>query len=270
MSSAEEVDRRWYPALGRCIYCSSTDDLTDEHTIPYGLGGTLVLPKASCKTCADITRRFEQNVLRGPMQQVRVFRRIQSRTKHKDAPTTKQIEVTRKDGAKELADFGFTEARVVYSFPIFDVPGYVKPEGYTAGIRLTGVAMYGFGPSPAEVARSQNAVDLSWQESHLYNSFAKMIAKIAYATAVGQAIEAGIARPFEGTPYVVPGILGRADDIGRWVGTLTTPFQRYENHLHRVTFGTINDGRVVLAEVQLFADSGTPSYGVILGETSVK
>lgn len=270
MPSTEGVSRKKYPAIGKCIYCASTENLTDEHTIPYGLGGTIVLPKASCRACADITKKFEQDVMRGPMQQVRVYRGIQSRTRHKDAPTTRQVEVTRPDGAKELVDFGFTEAPVVYSFPIFEVPGFLKPDGYKAGIRLTAVAMYGFGPSPDDVAKAQSAVNLSWQESHLYSSFAKMIAKIAYATAIGQATEAGIQLPFDGVPFVLSSILGQSDDIGKWVGTLTTPFERHENQLHRVNFGTINDGRIVLAEVQLFADSGTPHYGVILGETSVK
>ncbi len=35
--------------IGRCIYCGGRKGLLDEHIIPYGLGGNLVLPEASCK-----------------------------------------------------------------------------------------------------------------------------------------------------------------------------------------------------------------------------
>ena len=51
--------------LGKCIYCSVTDDLSDEHILPYALGGTIVLQQASCKRCATITGSLEQRLLRG-------------------------------------------------------------------------------------------------------------------------------------------------------------------------------------------------------------
>ncbi|WP_217539485.1 HNH endonuclease, partial [Stenotrophomonas sp. GbtcB23] len=46
--------------VGASIYCGATDGrLTEEHIIPKGLGGTLVLPQASCDDCAAITSLFE-------------------------------------------------------------------------------------------------------------------------------------------------------------------------------------------------------------------
>jgi hypothetical protein len=48
-----------------CIYCGTQADqteakeLSDEHIIPYALGGNLVLPKASCDRCAKETHAFE-------------------------------------------------------------------------------------------------------------------------------------------------------------------------------------------------------------------
>ena len=48
---------RRYAPVGRCIYCGAfSNALTKEHIIPFGLAGNaLVLPKASCQTCAAIT-----------------------------------------------------------------------------------------------------------------------------------------------------------------------------------------------------------------------
>ena len=59
-----EAKRRFQP-VGQCIYCGRGESLSDEHVIPFGLGGKLVLPKASCPACADKTKAFEQRLLRG-------------------------------------------------------------------------------------------------------------------------------------------------------------------------------------------------------------
>lgn len=38
--------------------------LTDEHVVPLSLGGQHILEDASCLDCADVTKRFEQDVAR--------------------------------------------------------------------------------------------------------------------------------------------------------------------------------------------------------------
>jgi hypothetical protein len=55
-----------YAPVGHCIYCGVyTKSLSKEHIIPFGLAeDSLVLPKASCPTCSDITRKHETIVLR--------------------------------------------------------------------------------------------------------------------------------------------------------------------------------------------------------------
>lgn len=84
---APEYDKHIFPPVGKCIYCGSTNNLTDEHIVPFGLGGNLELPKSSCKECARITSKFELAVLRGSMRPARIYREIQSRNNHSDAPT---------------------------------------------------------------------------------------------------------------------------------------------------------------------------------------
>ncbi len=50
---------------GGCIYCGSTGVvLTDEHIVPYALGGQHVLREASCSTCAVHTGLFERKIAR--------------------------------------------------------------------------------------------------------------------------------------------------------------------------------------------------------------
>ena len=53
------------PSRGACIYCGARDcRLADEHVVPYSLGGQRILEGASCDLCADITKKFEQDVAR--------------------------------------------------------------------------------------------------------------------------------------------------------------------------------------------------------------
>ena len=73
---------------GSCIYCGARGvRLTDEHIVPYSLGGAHVLKEASCDTCADITKKFEQKVARDLLGDARTSfdapsRRRQQRPKH--------------------------------------------------------------------------------------------------------------------------------------------------------------------------------------------
>jgi hypothetical protein len=44
-----------YPAVNKRVYCGAGNcALSDEHIMPYFLGGVLVLPKASCEECQKI------------------------------------------------------------------------------------------------------------------------------------------------------------------------------------------------------------------------
>lgn len=61
-----------YRAAGKCIYCGCTEQLTDEHIVPFALGGNLVLPTASCVACADRTKKYEQRTLRATLGNVRI------------------------------------------------------------------------------------------------------------------------------------------------------------------------------------------------------
>lgn len=81
---------RWhaekYPPVGHCIYCGSTESLSDEHIIPFGLqpkGGDWFLPKASCEECAKITKGFEGSCLQGTLGSFRAKLNLKSRRKPK-------------------------------------------------------------------------------------------------------------------------------------------------------------------------------------------
>ena len=89
-----------------------------------------------------------------------------------------------------------------------------------------------------------------------------MIAKIAYSFCLAE----GQIDLIEDKSFLLSSILGKTDDIGSWVGTLTEPIKSQKGLLHRLGIYRDEKSGFLKAEVQLFADSETPSYGVILGK----
>jgi hypothetical protein len=255
------LDKLKYSPVGHCIYCGDTSHLSCEHILPLGLSGTAELPEASCEGCRKITGQVEQIVLRGPMWPVRVYRGLKSRTKHKDAPRTYPLTIIR-GGQEALVSLPPEEYPILLPFPVFTPPAILDPEGYSDGIRVKKVTTISFGPRPEEVLKKHGAEQIRISRDVKPVAFARMLAKIAYAWAVA---ERQIDAPNADSP-VVSAILGKTDDIGRWVGTLDHPSSHTSNALHHLAIHRDASRGMLIAEVRLFADSQTPSYGIILGK----
>jgi HNH endonuclease len=72
---------RTYRSIELCIYCGSTEELSDEHIIPMGLGGRLVLSHASCAICSSKTSKQERTCLRTMYGPLRLLYGLPSRRK---------------------------------------------------------------------------------------------------------------------------------------------------------------------------------------------
>ena len=258
-----ELDHHKYEPIGHCIYCGSTNSLSGEHIVPYGLGGNLILPMSSCKNCAEITSRFELAVLRGSMLPTRVYREIQSRKEHKSAPKTYPLVVERNNEI-ETIEVPLDEYPILVTFPIFSVPGYLKNDKSTKGIYLDGIASVSFGTDPKEVIKKYGANRLVIKPAgDKPTDFAKMVAKIAFSMAVATGAFGHIDYS---KSFVLPAILGKSDDIGHWVGTITEPIRSAKYHLHRVLIYPDEEKGLLIGDVQILSDSETPRYGVILSK----
>ena len=258
--TTKQLDGKVYPPVGKCIYCGCTEELEKEHILPLALSGTAILPKASCRKCASITGAVEQELLRGSFWPVRIFRNLKSRTKHKDAPVTFPMTFVR-NGKEEVHHLKINELPILLHFPLLAPPGHLLPGTPTAGIQLSGFATVRFGKDPIQAVSMRGATGLQVSESHKPVAFARMIAKIAYAFAYAE----GAMNDMDGEPFVLPAILGEKDDVGRWVGTLTDAPKSHPGTLHRIEVHHDRARGLLCAEVQLFSDSETPSYGVLLG-----
>jgi len=234
--------------IGQCIYCHATNDLRDEHIVPFALGGQWVLGKASCPACADKTSAFEGDVLRGELLMARSALGI--KTRHaKDRPTRKKAVLIRDSQPLEL-DLPVNQAVVELPLMEFEMPAYLSGRRYASGISVKGIRVYNVGQiTPEELVREHGASGLQLTISNKAVSFGRMIAKIAYTYTVAScgldALE---------VVYVLPALVGDVDDIGMWVGSeVSGPRGSLRLNQHRLALKTIN--RDVICGIQLFGTS---------------
>ncbi len=256
-----DLEKAQYKPVGYCIFCGSLDNLTREHIMPFGFGGASTIPKGACKICAEKTGKIEQDVLRGPFWPVRVFRDIKSRSKHSDSPKEISFRIVRKDKETEIS-VPIDEAPIIIQFPIYSAPEYFAHKDSVKGINIRGIATVCFGEMPEEILRRLNANSISFTQSEKPTSFPRLIAKIAYCTAFA---EGAFSKISEERPPVVSAILGDTDDIGRYVGSIDEGGTSREGVLHYASMHEDIQKGLLVSQVQLFADSQSPRYYVILG-----
>lgn len=110
--------------VGQCIYCGSTEELSSEHVIPYGLGGNLVLHDSSCKSCADETSKLEGRLLRGHWWPYRQFLGLRSR-RGGDSVQDLPVKIKRKDGTVLAATIPMAKQSMAMVFE-FDPPSILN------------------------------------------------------------------------------------------------------------------------------------------------
>ncbi|MFC2071890.1 HNH endonuclease [Chloroflexota bacterium] len=243
--------------IGRCVYCGSTDNLTDEHIVPHGLKGPWQLLKGSCNAYNQITSAFERSVLQEQFILPRVA--LDLPTYHpKNRPQKFSFEVE-KGGRKEKIVLPVTDCPPIFMMLDLEKPRYIANYDYEKGVMVKGCSLHG--PSQAKLKEKLSIEGISLTTSFAGNCFERVLAKIAY----GMIILAYGSDALEEC-YVLPCILGQKDDVGYWVGSSGKDYRILppEKALHRI-FLTVN-GKEVGALIRLFANYQTPEYLVIVGK----
>lgn len=253
-----------HDSVGKCIYCGSTSDLTDEHVFAYGLGGDDVLPKASCKPCAEITGAFEQDVLRGLWWLARAV--LNFPTRHpKDMPKEFKVNVETKDGTQKVITLSEDERFGIAGFPEYAPPAILAPRPFLPGILITGHRMIGFGNSLEDIAKKYNLASINGSITYKGTGFARMLAKIALGVAVARFGIDNLDKI-----YVRDSILNKKDDVGMWVGSdyWEAPREHLEQEgksRHASSIGVDDNGNVQV-RIRLFSFSPfSPAYLVVVG-----
>lgn len=260
-------EKKVFSPVGRCIYCGSTENLTLEHVIPFGLGGKIELPESSCLACAKITSSFEHTCLRTMYGPLRLLYELPSRRKKK-RPSALPLKIMR----TASDDWSYTQVEqqkypFLILFPYFTAPLALAKEPLPENRGAATNRFWIRGASPAYVFNE--LLESLTQELGVYSimpeakahvaEFCQMLAKIAYSYAVG---ELGY-RAFK--PYMLPGILkGELADSDSYIGSLEKDEPPSES-LHELSIGETMRSNQIIVRVRLLAKLGTPTYFVVVG-----
>jgi len=246
-----------YAPLNRCAYCDATDNLSDEHIIPFGLGGELVLPKGSCEKHRKATSKVEDFVLRQYLCPLRSHLGLPSRKPH-----------LRPDGYPLILKRGAHSWKQKVSlkdhpgmvrFVIFDPPGRVAgrlPVQETYSFRLTTAQIF---PDVDQRLARLGADGFEDNVNVNAMALARVVAKIAHAFAIA---ELGV-DAFEET-YLNDLISDGAPDWTYWVGGHDRGRVVQARELHKLSF--LRRGEDLSVIVHLFvAYCPRDAYEVIVG-----
>jgi len=173
------------------------------------------------------------------------------------------VSIERK-GKQETVYLPVEDYPATIGMPHFEAPAYLDgraDERLRWPVAFTIVHLGG--PALEQTARRLSAESINiTAKFEPVGDFVRMLAKIAYGCAV-VAVGCDLSK-FEDV-CVLPAILGKADDVGRWVGGLDNDQSPREEDLHYVKF-YVDDGELRV-HVRLFAQFGAPEYVVVVGRT---
>jgi hypothetical protein len=252
---------KFYPSLGKCIYCfDDKSKLTDEHIIPLSLQGDWVFDDASCLVCNRITHEFETPVI-NTLEHFRVrygvnTRRPRVRKKFftldavgKDG-MTKKVTVPAAEVPAVAMLYKFGRANILQGKPPFDPTFEWLPVPY-------------FDHAALRQAMAKYSWDGQLQSKMVPEQFARMLAKIAYSYAIA---ELGFGA-FE--PLCLDIILGKSNNYSYTVGgSFDLKPEADGSGDHFITLGMIdqpNRPKLVIVNIRLFQQMGTPHHYVIVG-----
>lgn len=261
--------------LSTCIYCNEySEKLTDEHIIPLGLGGSLILKKCSCYNCNSITSRFENFILRGHWLATRKRLNMGSRRKNQPVAPMKAILIkadgSRISGTVPLEEcffqliFDFYEPELLYR----EIIGGVKPYAKSASVLFIKEKL----PKKFtdDTGRKQNVSASEKIEFLLHEftaeNFFRFLAKVAHSFVIYQK---GVNAC---KTYFLPNIiLGNTKDAMKYIGTASQLAQGVRltkiDRFHSLQLLETKNYLTVLIQLFNIADHDVqPIYQVIVGE----
>lgn len=250
--------------INQCIYCGTKDDLTDEHIVPFALGGRYVLSKSSCKKCAAITSLIERKVLRGFMLEARTVGNFPTRNE-KSRPQSLPLEIE-KDGSYITVELSPGDHPGILTLPIFKPAGFLVNSDEVENLSISATIGIQFGKNINDIGKSLNTKEVKITQDLDVWAFARMISKIGYCFAIASC---GVL-PIEKVP-IIPFILNQNNRGSKWMGSSNF---RTEVENHKPTFALANIIRQIpgysnpalISQVKLFADVGATGYEVFISE----
>ena len=263
--------KRRSSGIGLCIYCESNDNLSDEHVLPYGLGGDLILNKASCERCRVITGKLEQKLLRGHWWPYRKKLGLQSR--NPDASKElKSIKIIKSNGdtiSGKMPLESFVAAMVFKLKP----PSILDDKQTSGEPSAEEVFIKMLGPMPTEAVVDERRYLINPDDKVEFpvdfdsRDLTRFLAKVAHGYAIyKEGLE--VCSEF----YLPNYILGKTDGIQNYVGGYMSPIITttltgggYNRMMLR------NRNKYVTVCIQLFIDKHDPPpiYEIVVGKKRI-
>jgi hypothetical protein len=224
--------------IGACIYCGCRDeDLSDEHVIPFALGGNWILKKASCRAHRDLTSAIEGAVLHHAWGPARAALGIQ--TRHKQSRSKGLPVRLERNGRVESISVPIEQHPAALVMLVFAPPGVMPAKPKIAGtpvIRMPG----GYRRGKAEDLVSRYGAGGVRVRYPAPTSYARFLAKVAYSFVVAcDGLEA-----CRDTP-VLAALLGIGPSIFKFVGNDDALGTHTANDVQQVTMASDDRGRLV-------------------------
>lgn len=271
----DRIDRRVYPSFGECIYCGAKAgdvQLTDEHVVPFALGGNAVIKEGSCKQCAVETSKIERELCKALLGEFRNSIGEQTR-RAKVRPTSGTFVASINYGPRQTFTVPISDMPLFTAMPIWGLPGLITGAPPTSHFQeekahvfwyVSPTMRYTLGLNPWDVA------ELPYPEYRIDNhKIARAIAKIGFCQAVLFWGIHGFRR------LALPDlIMGRYPLVPHFVGSPLVnpdpPLDAKVKHSVRLSVIRPNGIQLLLAQIRLYgnsgvADHGMPEYYVVVG-----
>jgi hypothetical protein len=250
-----------YKPVGECIYCGARGTrLTDEHIVSKGLGGSLILPEASCISCAGKTSAIEGAVLRNLLWSPR--RNVGIRGRRRKGPKLSPSVTAIVDGKE-----------ITISLPAADDPAWLflmtmQAPGLLSGQPHDSSGLSGLWLTPLGGTEAVQAMGIREMVTPPFDTlrFCQFLAKIAHSFAMATLPRVHIA------PLLLPLILKATTrktvyfPCYQLVGGFPQTFSNSDS-LHEIALrGVIANGILyAVVHIRLFANLGAPVYTVVAG-----
>jgi len=249
--------------INKCIYCGGLGE-TDEHIIPFSLGGTDMLLKASCEKCRKKTEECESNTLKHHWSEVRALLKTPSR-RGKLYKRSSSLDVILEDGTETTLSFKNSESLGLLPFLEFPLPAFFNPEGYEKGSRIKGTRLLYANPDYKKILKEKGVKTIKPTIFFKGCDFEKMVIKIAYCYVIQRLGIDGMEECF-----VLPTINGERDDVGRWMGCdfeeKITPSIGKRKCINAMKMDISEEGYIAV-RIRFFAGfNDVPEYIIIVGK----
>ncbi len=256
---------RKYKSVGICIYCGSSaysnDEperkLGDEHIIPLGIGGTLILPEASCQKCEKTTSLFESHC---------IGRLFHSARPH--MPFARGRGRLKRDRVATRVGRAGTEVKI----PVSEHPGMLVMFKFDVAAAITD-----FNPAPAFGGQAvicpivqdfgrkvDKAKGVHFALNFPAESFGRFLAKIAHSYAVAELGVNGF------VPCLKSVLVGEAPydhDLCRFVGSslIEEPIGTQNHEIGIVPRTSFSRKVLIVVRIRLFSRFPMPTYYIVAG-----